>query len=80
MEKRTAGGGRDRLLGGGWQMSVPDESDRICFVNCGLPGDQCACYRAQMRELYADLAAGQKRLEPEFERAWSDNVESLYEE
>lgn len=20
---------------------------RLCFVNCGLPGDQCACYRAQ---------------------------------
>lgn len=23
-------------------MSEP----RICFVNCGLPADQCACYRS----------------------------------
>lgn len=23
---------------------------QMCFVNCGLPGDQCACYRQMMRD------------------------------
>ncbi|WP_422028187.1 hypothetical protein [Roseovarius sp.] len=26
----------------------PKYEPRICFVNCGLPGEQCACYRAMM--------------------------------
>jgi hypothetical protein len=28
-------------------MTEPE--DRICVANCGLPGDECACYRQMMR-------------------------------
>lgn len=66
-------------------ISAPMHNLRICFVNCGLPGDQCACFRAHMQKIYADLQAGQRPLltsnsfGPEFEKAWSENIESLYE-
>lgn len=53
--------------------------ERVCFVNCGLPGDQCACYRRMMSRVYADLLARQEPLGSDFERAWSENVEELYE-
>lgn len=33
-------------------MSISDHvEERFCFVNCGLPGDQCACYRRMMHDL-----------------------------
>lgn len=53
---------------------------RLCYVNCGLSGDQCECYREQMATIYARLLAGQERLPPDFEAAWSDNVDQLYED
>lgn len=53
--------------------------ERICVVNCGLPGDQCACFREQMREIYQDLAARQEPLGREFEQVIEDNIEDLYE-
>lgn len=55
------------------------EDDRICFVNCGLPGDQCACFRSQMRKLYADLLSRQEAPDPDFDRVWAENVDELYE-
>jgi hypothetical protein len=58
----------------------PDmEERRFCFVNCGLPADQCACYRAQMQAIFADLAAKQHPLGEEFQRVLGENMEDLYE-
>lgn len=31
-------------------MSVSAEP-KLCFVNCGLPSEQCACYRNMMQDL-----------------------------
>jgi hypothetical protein len=52
---------------------------QLCFVNCGLPGDQCACFREHMAEVYTRLLADQQRLPADFEKVWSENVEELYE-
>jgi len=33
-------------------MTYQAETKRpVCFVNCGLPGDQCACYREMMERV-----------------------------
>jgi len=54
-------------------------SGRLCVVSCGLAGDDCACFRAQMQAVFADLLAKQEPLGAEFERALADNREELYE-
>jgi hypothetical protein len=51
---------------------------QVCFVNCGLPGEQCACFRAQMQAVYAGLTK-QEPLGPDFAKVWDENVEELYE-
>ena len=56
-----------------------EEPNRICVVNCGLPGDACACFRASMGQIYADLLSRQEPLGADFDRAWSENIEQLYE-
>jgi len=60
-------------------ISAPRLDGQICFVNCGLPADQCACYRTAMSGIFADLLAKQEPLGAEFDAAWSENVEALYE-
>ena len=55
------------------------ERERICFVNCGLPADQCACFRSQMAEIYSSLLARQQPPDAEMDRVWSENTEQLYE-
>jgi hypothetical protein len=52
----------------------------VCFVDCGLPGDQCACFRSQMQAFYSDLLSRQQPLGPDFERVLEDNLDLLYEE
>jgi hypothetical protein len=58
---------------------VPRLEGQICVVNCGLPGDQCACWRTAMTGIFAALLARQEPLGAEFEAALSANIESLYE-
>ena len=60
-------------------MIASRNEQRICFVNCGLPGEQCACFRALMREIYSDLLANQSLPDPDFDRVWSENADQLYE-
>ena len=61
-------------------MSIVDQAeDRLCVVNCGLPGDQCACFRSQMAAIYQDLLSRQEPLGAEFLAVWNDNIKELYE-
>lgn len=32
-------------------MSYYNDERRLCFVNCGLPQEQCVCYRNMMQDL-----------------------------
>ena len=58
---------------------IPNTEQRICFVNCGLPGDQCACFRALMQASYSSLLARQEPPDHELDRIIFDRVEELYE-
>jgi len=61
-------------------MSISENTEaRICFVNCGLPGEQCACFRAQMAAIYSGLLARQEPPDPEMDRIYFDNLDLLYE-
>lgn len=59
-------------------MVLPPEQ-RICFVNCGLPGDQCACFRAQMAAIYSSLLSRQEPPDHKLDRIVLDRIEEFYE-
>ncbi len=61
-------------------MTIAPQGDhRICVVDCGLPGDQCACFRSQMAAIYSGLLSRQVPRDFELDRIWSENVDLLYE-